>query len=140
LVLPAMSVCLAVRVWLPLDSVELVIDQLPEPSATPVPSTVVPMAAHRVTVALASAPPPVNNGVVFLVMLSVLDDPVSEAAVMSDADGAAPVLPSFPTRRSSDLLVLPAMSVCLAVRVWLPLDSVELVIDQLPEPSATPVP
>ena len=43
LVLPAMSVSLSVKVWTPCAKTELVIDQLPEPSATPVPSTVVPL-------------------------------------------------------------------------------------------------
>src|SRR5207237_182314 len=88
LVLPAMSVCLVVRVWLPLDNVELVIDQLPKPSAVAVPRTVVPLVSNSVTVAPASAPLPLNTGVVLLVMLSVSDEPESEAAVMSGADGA----------------------------------------------------
>ena len=39
---PARSVCLTVSAWAPLLSVELVIDQLPDPSAMAVPSTVVP--------------------------------------------------------------------------------------------------
>src|SRR5207253_2202554 len=140
LVLPAMSVCLAVRVWLPLDSVELVIDQLPEPSAVAVPSTVVPLVSNSVTVAPASAPLPVNTGVVLLVMLSVLDEPESVAAVMSGADGAAAVVSMVTARPALALLVFLPISVCLAVRVWLPLDNVELVIDQLPEPSAVAVP
>src|SRR4051812_45824509 len=67
LVLPATSVCLAVRLWTPSARVELVIDQFPEPSATPVPSTVAP--SYRVTVAPASAPLPVNIGAATLVML-----------------------------------------------------------------------
>src|SRR4029079_15750524 len=140
LVLPAMSVCLAVSVWLPADSVELVIDQLPEASASPVPSTVVPLVSNSVTVAPASAPPPANTGVVLLVMLSVCEVPVSVAAVMSGADGAAAAVSIVMARPAEATLVLPAMSVCLAVTVWLPAASVELVIDQLPEASASPVP
>src|SRR5260221_1268072 len=61
LVLPAMSVCLAVRVWLPLVSVALVIDRLPEASAIAVPSDVVPLVSYSGTVAPTSAPRPVNN-------------------------------------------------------------------------------
>src|SRR5437868_4663131 len=150
LVLPAMSVCLAVRVWLPLDSVELVIDQLPEPSATPVPRTVVPLVSNSVTVAPASAPPPVHTGVVSLVLLRVLDVPGSEAAAMSGVDAAAAAQSGADVVAAVVSLVLdspatfpyasPFLSVCLAVSVWLPLDSVELVIDQLPEPSAVAVP
>src|SRR3954469_15896786 len=82
LVLPAISVSLAVRVWLPLVSVELVIDQLPEPSATAVRADVLLLLSNSVPVPPASAPLPVNTGVVLLVMLSVFDEPLSVAAVM----------------------------------------------------------
>ncbi|GAB2956270.1 hypothetical protein GCM10027182_24780 [Aquaspirillum soli] len=37
-----LTVCFAVSVWLPAESAELVIDQLPEASAVAVPKTVVP--------------------------------------------------------------------------------------------------
>src|SRR5260370_26175709 len=73
-------------------------------------------------------------------MLSVFDEPVSVAAVRSGADGAAAVVSIVTTRPAEAALVLPAISVCLAVSVWLPLDNVVLVIDQLPEPSAVAVP
>src|SRR5437588_509270 len=88
LVLPAMSVSVAVSAWLPLDRVELVIDQLPELSATALPSDVVPLVSNRVTVAPASAPLPVNTGVVTLVMLSVLDEPEVGAAALLDSSHA----------------------------------------------------
>lgn len=39
---PAGSICLAVSVWLPSDNVLLVMFQMPVPSATAVPSTVLP--------------------------------------------------------------------------------------------------
>src|SRR3569623_1472257 len=84
-VLPAASVALAVTVWLPADSADDVIDQLP-PVAVPVPSTVVPSVSYSVTVLPLSAVP-VKVGVVSLVMLSVLDLPVSVPAVISGVEG-----------------------------------------------------
>ncbi len=95
--LPAASVTLAVMVWLPADRVELVIDQLPVPSAVAVPSTVVPSVSYSVTVLLASAVP-VKVGVVALVMLSVLDVPVSLAVARSgvlEAPGAVVSMTMF---------------------------------------------
>jgi hypothetical protein len=86
--LPARSVCLADRAWAPSPSIELVIDQAPDTSAMAVPSTVVSSVSYSVTVAPPSTPLPVTTGVVTLVMLSVLDGPVSDAAVRSGADGA----------------------------------------------------
>src|SRR5258707_1160080 len=71
LALPAMSVWVAVRLWSPSNSGELVIVQLPAASATAVPSTVVPLVSYSVTVAPASAPLPLTVGVVSLLMLSV---------------------------------------------------------------------
>src|SRR5260370_32464318 len=72
LVLPAISVCLAVRVWLPLDNVVLVIDQLPEPSAVVVPRTVVPLVSNSVTVAPASAQLPSKTHALLMLMLRLL--------------------------------------------------------------------
>ena len=54
-----------------------------------VPSTVVPLVSYKVTVAPATAPLPVIVGVVVLVTLSVLDDPVSDAVARSGALTAA---------------------------------------------------
>ncbi len=48
-----------------------------------VPSTVVPLVSKSFTVAPASAPLPVNTGVLTLVILSVLEIPLSDAAVRS---------------------------------------------------------
>lgn len=86
LTFPAASVTLAVMVWLPLLKADDVMLQLP-PVAVAVPRTVVPSVSYKVTVLPASAVP-VKVGVVLLVMLSVLDDPVSEALVMSGVLGA----------------------------------------------------
>ena len=88
LVLPDASVTLVVSVCAPLVSALVVMLQLPEPSAVVVPSRVVPSVSYSLTVAPASAPPPVTVGVVTLVMLSVLLLPESEPAVMSKPDGA----------------------------------------------------
>ena len=78
--LPAASVALAVMLWTPSASVEAVMVHCPARVAMPVPITVVP--SNRVTVLPASAVP-VKVGVVTLVMLSVLDAPLSEAATRS---------------------------------------------------------
>ena len=85
--LPAASVALAVTVWLPSDSAELVIDQLPLPSALVLPSDVLPSVSYSVTVLFASAVP-VKVGVVSLVMSSLEDEPLSVPDVRSGADGA----------------------------------------------------
>ena len=79
LTLPATSVALAVMLWTPFARVEAAMVHVP-PVATPVPITVVP--SNKVTVLPASAVP-VKVGVVTLVMLSVLDMPLSDAAVRS---------------------------------------------------------
>ncbi len=97
--------------------VVLVIDQLPRPSAIALPSTVVPLVSYSVTVAPASAPLPLNTGVVTLVMLSVLEAPVSVAAVRSGADGATAAVSIVTASPAEATLVLPARSVCLAVSV-----------------------
>ena len=64
---------MAVKLWLPWPSAELVIVQLPAPSAVAVPSAVMPFVSKSVTVASASAPLPLTVGVVLLVRLSVVD-------------------------------------------------------------------
>src|SRR5205823_4746944 len=119
---------------------ELVIDQAPEPSARAVPSTVVPLVSNSVTVAPASAPLPVNIGAATLVMLSMLAEPESAAAVRSGAVGAAATLAMVTLRAEEARLGLRAMSVCLAVWPCTTLFRAELVIDQAPEPSAKAVP
>ena len=73
-------------------------------------------------------------------MLSAFDDPVSLAAVGPEPTALPPWCRSSPPALLEATLVLPAMSVCFAVSVWLPLASVELLIDQLPEPSAVVLP
>ena len=111
LVLPAISVWTAVIVWLPAPGAALLTVQLPEPSAMPVPSTVVPLVSSNVTVAPASAPDPVKVGVVMLVILSVCDGPLSDAAVRSGALTAAAVVSIVTTSAAEATLMLPAISV-----------------------------
>src|SRR5205085_1243572 len=138
LVLPAASVALAVIVWLPEASVEVVMLQLPLPSA--VRSEERRAGSDSVTVLFASAVP-VTVGVVALVRLSVLDVPESDPAVSSGVEGAVGAAVSIVTDRLAEAaLVLPAASVALAVIVWLPEDSVEVVMLQLPLPSTVPLP
>ncbi|TYZ39287.1 hypothetical protein C2U33_25250, partial [Ralstonia solanacearum] len=121
LTLPVASVAVAVRLWLP--SVRAVVgvkDQLPEASAVVVPSSVVP--SKMLMVLLASAVP-VSVGVASLVlppavMAPVTGETVSVTVVMTGAAGAA-----VSTVRANAKLValtLPAVSVAVAVRLWLP--------------------
>ncbi len=76
LTLPATSVALALRLCTPFAKVEAATVHFP-PVATPVPITVVP--SSKATVLPASAVP-VKVGVATLVMLSVLDLPLSDVA------------------------------------------------------------
>src|ERR1700735_3088137 len=82
---PLVSIAFAVIECFPLARVFDVIDQAPAALALSVPTSVAP--SKRSTVALASALPE-NVGAVTLVTLSVLERPLSEAAVRSGALGA----------------------------------------------------
>ena len=87
---------------------------MPLPSAVAVPIEVVPPRKTS-TVLLASAVP-VNAGVVLLVTLSVLEEPLSVAAVRSGAEGAPGAVVSMVILNALEVtLVLPAASVALAV-------------------------
>jgi len=130
--LPAASVALAFRLWLPSAKTALVIDQEPEASAVAEPSTVDP--SNSVTVLPTSAVP-VIVGVVTLVTRSVFDDPLSEAgAKVSVGTTGAEV--SIVSARLLAEETLPAASLALALRLWLPSVRTGLVIDQAPEASA----
>ena len=117
--------------WVPFAGVEAAMVQSPAAEATPVPITVVP--SNRVTVLPASAVP-VKVGVVTLVMLSVLDTPVSDAVIRSRACGRAGAVVSMVIDRAAEAaLTLPATSVALAVMLWMPFARVEVVVmDQSP--------
>ena len=117
--LPAKSVCFTVSVCTPAASTELVILHAPAPSATFVPSTVVPSVSYSVTVALASAPVPVTVGVVSLVRLSVVFKPKSEAASRSGAESAETTV-SILIARVPAAETLPAASVAVALSVSAP--------------------
>jgi len=115
LVLPAASVALAVMLCVPSLRALTVMPGELYAAAVPLPTCVAP--SKRVTVLPASAAP-VKAGVVVLVMLSVLDEPVSVAAVMSGAVGAAGAVVSIVAERPVDAaLTFPATSVALAVMV-----------------------
>src|SRR5947209_2712483 len=104
--------------------------QLPLPSAVPVPMRVLPP-RNSCTLLLASAVL-VKVGVVTLVMLSVLDVPLSLAAVRSGAEGAAGALVSMVMLKAPERAeTLPAASVALAVMLWLP--SARAVVMVMPE-------
>src|SRR6195952_5916394 len=92
--------------------------------------------SNSVTVALASAVP-ANAGVVTLVMLSVLDAPVSDDASRSGAPGATGAAVSMVTASAAEaVLTLPARSVAFALTACTPFANVLLVIDQAPPASA----
>ena len=112
--------------------------QAPPPSAVALPTWVAP--ANSVTFAPASALP-LKDGAVVLVMLSLFDVPMSEAAAMSGVPGAVGAALSIVTETSADFtLLLPAVSVAMAETRWIPALISASVIDQLPDPSATPEP
>src|SRR5436309_16082816 len=70
LTLPAMSVAVAEMLCAPCVRVDVVTDQLPEPSAAAVPIWVVP---SNSLILLLASPVPLKVGVAALVMLSVLE-------------------------------------------------------------------
>ena len=107
------------------------------PVAVAAPKTVDP--SKSVTVAPAS-PVPANVGVTMLVLLSVLEAPVSLAGVRSGFETNGGVVSIVTTSAAEIALTFPAASVARAVMVCVPLASVLAVIDQLPAPSAAAVP
>src|SRR4051794_27011371 len=110
--------------------------QLPLPSAVAVPTWLAP--SNSLTVLPASAVP-VKVGLVALVMLSVPEEPESEANAKSGVEGAEGAAASIVTDNPPEAVPrLPAASVALAVIAWLPEDSAEVVMLQLP-PVAVPV-
>ena len=93
------------------------------------------------TEALASDVPDIVRLVVFLVMLSMLDEPVSSDASRLRAAGALGVLVSIVMLRLTDEAeVLPAESVAVAVRACVVLAERTTSSDQSPAPSAVVVP
>ncbi len=82
------TVCFAVIVWDPSESVDEVIDQFPEPSAVVVPKIVVPSVSYKVIVAPDTALLPLKVGVLSFVISSVWLLPLSVPAVILGALGA----------------------------------------------------
>jgi hypothetical protein len=118
LVLPEASVAVALMLCVPWASAELVTVQLPLESAVALPIWVEP--ANSLTV-LPPAAVPVKVGVLSVVVLSVLDAPVSEAAVKSGAEGTPGAAVSIVIERAADAgLVLPAASVAVTVMMCVP--------------------
>src|SRR5437588_124636 len=117
----------------------MVMVQLPLPSAAAVPRRVLPV--KSLTVLPASAVP-VKVGGVLLGRLSVVELPLSLAAVRSGVEGAVGAPVSIVTLRALEAVpVLPARSVALAVMLCGPSVRVTvLVMVQLPVPLAAPVP
>jgi len=113
--LPAGSVCLAVMLCTPSLRLLVVIVALVE-LATTEPTAVPP--SKMVTVLADATDPMVNVGVLLLVMLSVVEVPVSVAAVRSGVPGAARAAVSMVTLRPVKAAeTFPATSVAFAVIV-----------------------
>src|SRR3954447_13923485 len=110
--LPAASVALAVMLCVPPLNVLLVMLQFPLPSAVVVPSTVLPSSN---TTGLLAAVVPEKVGVVTLVMLSVLELPLSLAAIRSGTEAVGPVVSMVMLSAAEADETFPATSVALAV-------------------------
>ena len=92
-------------------------DQLPDPSAVPVPTEPSTLEVNS-TVLFASAVP-ASDGVSSLVLSSVLELPLSLPASRSGVDGAAGAVVSIVTARADEALpVLPAASVQMLASDW----------------------
>ena len=137
-VLPAVSVVRAVIVCVPADKADVVTVQVPK-VAVPVPT--VPSMLEINVIAPPLGPEPVNVAVVSLVILSVLDVPVSLLASRSGVPGAEGAVVSIVTLKLLDAaLSLLLASVAFAEIAWVtPAVNALVVICQLPS-VAVPVP
>ena len=108
-------------VWLPWPSAVVVIENAP-PLATPVPSTVVPSVSYSVTVLPASAVPAIVSVASFEKPLSATVPVTGSTSSVTDViAGAAGAEVSMVTWYAVEAAPwLPAVSVALAVMVWLP--------------------
>jgi hypothetical protein len=83
----------------------------------------------RIVTVLPASAVPVKVGVVTLVILSVLDAPLSDASARSGTDGAVGAVVSIVTDNTVDAtLTLPATSAAVAVMLWVPAASAEVVM------------
>src|ERR1035437_9435513 len=131
-VLPAVSVSVAVKLWVAFDRVPVVKLQAPLPFTVAVPSLVVP--SNTATVLLASAAP-VSVSVLTLVIWSPTTPLSGENDVMAGALGAT--VSTVTAKADEATPVLPAASVAVAVRLWAPLLSAAVVKLNAPLPFAT---
>src|SRR5947208_7112050 len=93
---------------------------VPEPTATP---------SLKIATVLFASAVPLKVGVVTLVILSVGELPVSEAAIRSGADGGLGAVASIVTDRAADArLTFPATSVAAAVMLRAPSASAEVMM------------
>ena len=121
-VLPAASKAIAIIVREPSASAGRVADQFPDPS-TPTdvmvpPERLSPPTDDTSETPVFGSPVPSRTGVVSLVMLSALSEPVSVAAVRSGADGTDGSVRSIVTDSPADAAdVLPTAFVAVAVIV-----------------------
>jgi len=148
---PAPSIATALMLFTPSARAEVVIDQVPVapvggapeaivPDVVPVPTAViVPFrVAYRVTELPASAVP-VIVGVLSFVMLSEVDRPALSLVTTKSRLVGATVAVSIVIDSAVEVeLTLPAASVAIAVNEWIPVESVEDVIDHVSVPPAAP--
>ena len=135
LALPAASVALAVMLCVPSASAEAVMVHFPAVVAVPVPITVVP--SNRVTVLPASAVP-VKVGVVTLVSCPCWTRRCPRPRPDPGPTGPRSVVSMVTDKAADAALTLPAASVALAVMLWVPSASVEVVMVYFPVAVATP--
>ena len=110
------------------------------PDVVPVPTTVVvpPKVEYSVTRLPASAVP-VMVGVLSFVMSSDVDRPALSLAIARSRLVGATVAVSIVMASAVEVeLTLPAASVAIAVNEWIPVDSVDEVIDHVLVPPAAP--
>ena len=133
--LPAASIALVVKAWLPSASVAVAKLQAPLPLAVAVPIWVAPSNTSTV---LPAAAVPVKREWLALVMPSPAVPLSGENEATVGAPGATVSTVTFSAAEA--VLMLPAASIALLVKAWLPSASVAVAKVQAPLPLAVAVP
>jgi hypothetical protein len=140
LTFPAASYVFAVMECVPSGSEEDPTDQLPDPSDEEVPIETLPDLKSSIVV-LGKAPVPFKVTEVSLVLLSESETPESFPLARSGTEGAFGAEVSNVTVSAPEAeLPFPARSVAFAVISYAPSAPIDEVTDQLPDPSAVPLP
>src|SRR5256885_16939177 len=109
----------------PVVSVLVVIDHWPDPLAVPVPTTV-PL--ERISAVVFACDVPENVGVRSSVLLSVLEEPVSDDATRSGTDGTFGLVASIVTDSALDSALVFCPLVARAVKLYVPSTSAGLTV------------